>query len=275
MKYIFQSLSFVTSTFMRNLIFTFGIVVIVFSIYVINLLQLVPLITSQLFFVFLFALVIYVYFAENAKSIVLSAQIAALLLTGTIISLVASTGWFGSPFSFTLYLLIVTLTLFFPAITSMIFAMSILCIAVLTLQEGDFTNKFLTILSLLATIPVSLYLRGAFLQLKQSEKTILILQKSHHQYRNHVEEILDNVVHHFATDLRTEIGISRQIASKMGRQKETEKRKEEQRKLNDSIDRSLMILSHFEEEATGSKLVSKPHSIESDEQIHQLIRDSL
>lgn len=243
---------------------TIGISLITLTTYYVGTFTLTPNLISQLFFIFLFGLFLYVYYSESTKKVSISLQIVALLLTGAITSLVGSTGWFESPFSFTLYFLIIILTIFFPPYTSFVYVTSLLGIATLINTDGDRSITYLTIFSLLACIPISLYLRGIYLKYKESEKTILILKRSHKHYRNHVEEILDNSVDRFANEMRGELGIIKQLVFQLENEPEEKKIRETKEHLHISVSRALRALTYFEEKATGNKLVHTTIPAEDD-----------
>ncbi|MBI4137472.1 hypothetical protein HY469_05415 [Candidatus Roizmanbacteria bacterium] len=242
---------------------TFGISTITIATYIISTFTLTPDVSTQLFFIFLFGLFLYVYIGERSPNVILSTQIITLLLTGTIISLVASTGWFESPFSFMLYFLIVVLSIFFPPYASMVFVSTLLGIAAIANNDENLSHIFLTLLSLLACVPISLYIRTIYLDYKQSQKEILILKKRFHKhYYNHAQEILDNAIDHFATDLRGEIGIIKQLSYELSHEHDHARLNAELERLDESVARALRAISYFEEETTGNKMIpSKIHDI--------------
>ena len=95
-------------------------------------------------------------------------QLAILIWAVFVCALVSSTGWFFSPFFFTLYLLGVGLSFIYPFRVSVVYTLSLIFIF---LFSGDVNGSFdiMVLLSLLSVIPISLALRRDFLQVQQQQ----------------------------------------------------------------------------------------------------------
>lgn len=90
------------------------------------------------------------------------------LLTTVILLIVASTGWFFSPFFFALYLWAIFLSLLFSPIISLAFTGTLILLFSFNIGEVDIAYNLLVVLSLLTTIPLSFYLRKEYLKLKKA-----------------------------------------------------------------------------------------------------------
>jgi hypothetical protein len=177
------------------------------------------------------------------------------LLTLFALFLISATGWFISPFFFLLYLLAILLGFLFEPIVSIIFVGTLVVLFSLNIGEVDITYDFLVILSLLSVVPLSLYLRKKYLELKSLEKEILILRKDKQKTENVVEDLLSNTMINFATEIRQPINDTKQLTYRI---KEIQKNKEIATladRVMSSSDEALRIVKKFEEDATGKKLL--------------------
>ena len=132
----------------------------------------------------------------------------------------------------------------------------------LNLGQVDLTYDFLTILSLLGVIPLTLYLRREYLKLKEKDKSILVLKKDQEEaYKNVIEEALANKVSNFASTLRQPINDVKQLVYFL--QHSTDKKKNETHleQIQASAQEALTLLKSFEEETTGKKLTLKTRSL--------------
>ena len=182
------------------------------------------------------------------------------LFIATVLLLVAATGWFFSPFFFTLYLLGVTLALMYSPTVSTSFIVTTVALFSFNVGEVDLAYDFLIILSLLATIPVGLSLRKEYLKLKESAKEILVLQHEHEKYKNELEEVLANTKNNFAVNLRQPLNDIKQLAFRMEKIKSQAEEKKDRERIIASSEEALRMLKNFEEETTGKKLLSTPNT---------------
>lgn len=93
-----------------------------------------------------------------------------------VLSLVGSTGWFYSPFFFALYLTAIGLGFVFSAGTAIAFTLALILLFAFSVGEVNVAYDFLTLLSLLTVIPLTLALRRSFLLVQQEHRGILILE---------------------------------------------------------------------------------------------------
>lgn len=94
-----------------------------------------------------------------------------------VLALVGSTGWFYSPFFFALYLTAIGLGFLFTPGVAVGFTLSLLLLFAFSVGDVNPTYDFLTLLSLLSVIPLTLALRRSFLLVQQERKGILILEE--------------------------------------------------------------------------------------------------
>lgn len=198
--------------------------------------------------------------ARGGQSLSNSSSFIYLFLA-VILLLVGATGWFFSPFFFTLYLVGVGLALMYNQAVSISFIVALVALFSFNIGEVDLTYDFLIILSLLSTIPVGLALRKEYLKLKESNKEILVLQHEKENYKNKLEEVLSNTMNNFAVNLRQPLNDVKQLAYRMEKvRSKTEEEKDRQRIIASS-EEALRMLKDFEEETTGKKLLSTPDSL--------------
>jgi len=175
------------------------------------------------------------------------------LLTTTILLLVAATGWFFSPFFFTLYLLALVLAFEFESAVSIGFVAILVVLFSLNVGEVDVAYDFLVILSLIAFIPLTFYLRREFIKLKEAEKEILVLRKkSLTPPQGIVEDVLRNKVHKFSASLRQPINDIKQLTHHMVKHDARTKREQLQERVISCSEEALRTLKKFEDETTGS-----------------------
>ncbi|TSC72127.1 MAG: Uncharacterized protein G01um101438_755 [Parcubacteria group bacterium Gr01-1014_38] len=102
--------------------------------------------------------------------------VTVLLWTLAVLSLVGSTGWFFSPFFFALYLLGIALGFVYTPGVAVAFTLALITLFAFSIGEVSPTYDFLTLLSLLSVIPITMGLRRSFLLVQQEKKGILILE---------------------------------------------------------------------------------------------------
>lgn len=208
----------------------------------------------------LIALVVYGYSLKKKSIGLITDTKFRYLLTITVLFLVASTGWFFSPFFFVLYLWAIFLAFVFSPQVSLSFIITLVILFSFNIGEVDLAYDFMIVLSLLTTIPLSLYLRKEYLKLKESSKEILVLQKEKENINSTVEEVLANKINSIAVALRQPINDIKQLAFRMGDVKEKKKLEEERERILASSEEALRVLKEFEEYTTGKKLVVNPGS---------------
>lgn len=208
----------------------------------------------------LLLLVIYGFWQAKKDQSATKSPTFIFILTSTVLFLVGATGWFFSPFFFTLYLLTIVLAFVFSPAVSFGFVAALVGLFSFNIGEVDLAYDFLVVLSLLTTIPLSLYLRKEYLRLKEAEKEILVLEKEKRQYQTSVEEVLANKINSFAVNLRQPINDVKLLAYRLKNLKNNAEIEKYRQRIITSSEESLHLLKSFEEEATGKKLLSTPET---------------
>lgn len=206
----------------------------------------------------LLAVIIYGYFVAQKGGKIAQVKIMIVLSAVFALLLVAATGWFVSPFFFTLYLLAILLGFIFAPSTSVAFVLTLSTLFSFDIGIIDIAYDYLTILSLLTVIPLTFYLRKEYLRLKEAEKEILVIRKDEKVYQNKVEDLLANKINDFAANLRQPINDTKQIAFVLKKQYAHEAIVKDADRIITSAEESLRILQKFEEETTGKRLLKSP-----------------
>lgn len=204
-------------------------------------------------------LIVFAFFNQRTESDIKS-KIFVYLAVTTVLFLIGSTGWFFSPFFFALYLSVIALSFSVSLSVALAFAVTLVTIFAFNIGEVDPTYDFLVVLSLLTTIPLTIYLRKRYLKMQQAQKEILILKQEKQAYIDKVDEVLSNVMTNFAVNLKQPINDIKQMAyrmNKLSRQKEEQYRQ----RIISASDEALNNLNHFEEEATGHKLLTNSDKV--------------
>lgn len=120
-----------------------------------------------------------------------------------VLSLVGATGWFYSPFFFALYLLGIALGFIYTPLVATFFVIALILMFAFNVAEVNASYDFLTLLSLLTVVPITIALRRKFLILQQSRKGILILeQEGDEPGITSLDQVLKNRVNSIGTRLR-------------------------------------------------------------------------
>ncbi len=116
---------------------------------------------SGLFFtlISLVSLLVHCYLKNKQGQKVTNTQTFVYLLVVFVLFLVASTGWFFSPFFYTLYLLSILISFTFTPRTSLAFTLTLIALLSLNIGQTNLTYDILVILSLLTVIPLNFYLK--------------------------------------------------------------------------------------------------------------------
>lgn len=226
--------------------------------YIISAYQVIAIVQYQVLFAFLFGLIFTIFIGQRVTKLEKITSIIIYLLTGFIVMLVATTGWFRSPFAFTLYLLIIVQSFFFPAVVSIVQVTALLLLVVFVPEIGSPNRDFLLVMSLLGIIPVSFYLREQYLNFKEAQKAIVILKKSKKTYPDSVEELVDNHVHRFGAKLRETLTNIKLQAYKIDTATDLTKKKQVEHEIISETTRALKLVKDFEEDTTGSPVISNP-----------------
>lgn len=205
------------------------------------------------------SLIIYGFILRKRGVDIISDKRFVYLLTASVLFLVASTGWFFSPFFFVLYLMSIFLAFIFSSSVLIAFVALLVALFSFNIGEVDLAYDFLIVLSLLTTIPLSLYLRKEYLYLRETEKKILVLQKDKEEnYKDIIQEVLTNKVNSFSVDMRQPINDTKQLAFYIQKHHKNNELNESLNKIIFSSEEALKILSDFEATTTGKKILPTP-----------------
>lgn len=215
----------------------------------------VPLVS--LFFVFIFVLVFCLHhfkifrFKTDALKIVGYFFIALALLW------VGSTGWFFSPFFYFLYVASIAMAFLYRSSIATSFVLVLIGILLPQIGSFDINYDILSLCLLLLVIPLSYILRKQYLNSKEKEKKILILQQEKSVYKNKVEEVLSNKIHKIGADIREPLNDIKQLSYVL--EKHTPKDKKTYiHRITASAQKALDKLNSFEQEATGNTFRKTP-----------------
>lgn len=212
----------------------------------------------QMALIALISFAIYSYILNRKGQALTTHKTFIFVMMGTLLFLVGATGWFFSPFFFTLYLLAIVLSFIASLGVSLGFVLTLVVLFSFNIGEVDLTYDFLVVLSLLTTIPLSLYLRKEYLRLKENQKAILVLEQKKH-YESTLEAILANKINNFAVNLRQPINDIRLLAERLSKARKREEINKNIERISISSKEALHLLKSFEGETTGKELLSSPN----------------
>lgn len=228
---------------------------LIFGVFIFTRNEITGVFKLQITLLLLISLCIYGYLLKKRAEVATQKLRFIYLLLLTVLFLVGSTGWFFSPFFFILYLTTLLLAFVVSMPASLSFVLMLVLLFSFNIGEVDLAYDFLVVLSLLTTIPLSIYLRKEYLQMKQAKKEILVLKEEEKRKENIVDEVLTNKMHHFATVLRESINDAKTMAYHM-KDLSSKKDIEEHRKdIIATTEKALGQVKEFEEATTGNKLM--------------------
>ncbi len=168
--------------------------------------------------------------------------------------LIAATGWFSSPFFFSVYLLIIALTFVISPMAGLGFILSLGFLYIVPLAQVKAMGDLLQVVSLAAAFPLALYLRRSYLKLSESQNQILVLESEKSQ-KGTLGNVLSNKITNFATQIRQPLVDIKNYTHHMSNH-ELDKQKswEYLNRIYDSSTAALRELNRFEEEVTGHKM---------------------
>lgn len=173
-------------------------------------------------------------------------------LIATVLLFIGVTGWFYSPFFYWIYLVAIALSFVFNPYISALFISIFVIIFLPNIGSIDITWDVFTIISMILIIPLTGFLRKRYLELKENEKEILILEEENKKYKNIVEELLGNKVIDISAKLREKADDIKQICYIFSKGKKySEKRVHEIYTLSNDL---LNLIKKFEEHVTGQKV---------------------
>lgn len=231
------------------------IILSILLIYVFTNNPLTSFLKLQLVIALLFVFILY------SRTVKAKNSIYYYLIIALILSLVGATGWYFSPFFFLLYFSALLLAFIFDTYVSIAFLLTLAVIFSLNIGQVDLTYDFLTVLSLLAVIPLSLYLRHEYLKLKESEKDILILRQETNQANpNVIEDALANKISHFAASLKQPLNDVKQLVYFLQHSDNPKKNAKYLEEAAVSAQTALNQLQKFEETVAGKKFTPSKSS---------------
>ncbi len=210
----------------------------------------------QLLISTVFVLILYSLWISKQGNKVLDKSMFYYLITTAVLLLVATTGWFFSPFYFLLYLVGIMLAFVFEPLVSTVFIGILVIFFSFDIGEVDVVYDFLVVLSLVPVIPLSYYLRGEYLTLKEAAKEIMVLEDEQAGDLGAVESLLSNRVNKMAAELRESISDIKHIAQHMEEQSDEPELQKHTESIIVSARKALDLLNEFEEDATGKKVIS-------------------
>lgn len=236
--------------------------ILVYSLTKIPLISFLKLHFTLLSFI---ALIIYGFILKKKMADRIEDRAFVYLLITSILFLVASTGWFFSPFFFVLYLLAVFLAFIFTPGVLISFVLLLTVLFSFNIGEVNLAYDFLVVLSLLTTIPLSLYLRKEYLHLKENEKKIVVLEKEQKEkYEDTIQKILANKISNFSADMRQPINDTKQLAFYIIKHHDNKEFKDSLEKIIFSSEAAIKILTDFEKNTTGKSILSTPRMNDED-----------
>ena len=119
----------------------------------------------------------------------------------------------------------------------------------------DLTIDIMAMLSLFSIIPLTYFLQKEYLQLKQAERKVLILEEETGDIKSKVDALLLNKVVKMAVDLKQPINDMRQLAMLASKKTDPESTKRTLHKIIVLGRESLDQIEDFEEKVTGRKLI--------------------
>lgn len=235
------------------------IFILTIVIYALTKLPVVSIFKLQLLLIVLIALPLYGFYLKSKGQALSSSHLFIYLTVTFILCLVGATGWFFSPFFFTLYLMAIMLSFIYSIPVAVGFVLTLVGLFSFNIGDVDLAYDYLVVLSLLTTIPLSMYLRKEYIRLKETEKEILVLEQEKKDYQSKVEEVLANIVNNFAVNLRQPINDIKQLGYYLEHQKSQKGAEKYRSRIISSSEEAIKMLNEFEEKATGKKLLSTPN----------------
>jgi len=182
-------------------------------------------------------------------------QPLAYLLTIFILFLIAATGWFFSPFFFLFYFLALGLAFVFGTVTSSAFVITLALLFSFNIGEIDIGYDFMVILSVLSIIPLGIYLKREYLNLKEASKAIMVIEKEKQKNLDSIETLLSNKVNNFSAVVREPVNDIKQFSYMLQQKTTPEEAREYSSKIDQSLEKIFHMLNQFEADATGKKFV--------------------
>ena len=182
-----------------------------------------------------------------------------MVWTVLVLSLVGSTGWFFSPFFFTLYLIAIGLGFLYTPIVAVTFTVALILLFASSVGEVSATADFLTLVSLWSVIPITIGLRRSFLLVQQEQRGILILETDEKTSGiTSLDAVLRNQVNRIAILIRQPITYIRQALALLHQNVLSEEEKKEVlERMGRSADEVFTLIKEFESDKTKNTLLGR------------------
>lgn len=177
-----------------------------------------------------------------------------------VLSLIGSTGWFYSPFFFALYLCAVALGFIYTPGVAIVFTIALIILFAFSVGEVNVVYDFLTLLSLLSVIPLTLALRKSFLLVQQERKGILILEEEQKGAElTTLDAILANRINRIGILLRQPITYLKQgLAMLRDNNLNPTESKDVLDRMQRSSEELFTLVKQFEQGTTNNDLLTAP-----------------
>ena len=187
------------------------------------------------------------------------------LWTLLVLTLVGSSGWFFSPFFFTLYLMAVGLGFLYTPVVAIAFTLALITLFSFSVGEVSPTYDFLTLLSLLTVIPIVVALRRSFLLVQQEQKGILILEEAKPETGiTSLDAILKNRINRWGILLRQPTTYLKQGLALLSEQKlKGQDFTEVLDRMQRAVDELTTLVKEFESGTTRNLLLGRRRPSES------------
>lgn len=234
------------------------IALITLSIYFLTVLPGTRSIANSMFVLYIFVASVGIAYWPFARKTLKNDSLYTAYFLAVFVSLlmwIGVTGWFVSPFFYFLYLLAIILAFIYSPFATLLFVLVLVGLFVPNIGSIDLTVDMITVISLFSVVPLTYFLQKEYLQLKQTEKKVLILEEQGKDLKNKVDQVLANKVSKFAVDLRQPVNDIRQVALVALKSKKKGKLEEALHKITVLGRESLDQIEKFEEGVTGKRLV--------------------
>lgn len=235
-----------------------GIALITLCTYFVSILPATRSVVSSFFMVYIFVAGAGILYWPFARKTIKSTAVMTLYFGAIFVSLlmwIGITGWFFSPFFYFLYLLAIMLAFIYSPLTTLAFVLVLVGLFIPNIGSIDSTVDIITVISLLSVVPLTHLLQREYLQLKQTEKKVLILEEKGKEMKNKVDEVLANKISNFAVTLRQPVNDIRQVALLALRGKKDVRYDDVLHKIVVLGRESLDQIERFEEGVTGKELL--------------------
>jgi len=173
-------------------------------------------------------------------------------ITIFVLFVIASTGWFKSPFFFVVYLLSIIIAFVYSNIAGLGFIVSLITIFLISLERINPASDSMILASLILAFPTAIILRNKYIKFQEEQKRILVVENERKNHKNSTGELHENPLILFAISLRTQINDIKQLAYELKEVSGQEAEKDRSRIIA-SCEEALRILKRFEQKTLGKR----------------------